>query len=227
MRRALGFTLLEILVAAVVSSMILVAIYGVFQRAVKMRDSANARLQQARLRTRAANVIRDDLRNAYISGGEMASVLEGGQTGQSSRFPGFLRFTTTTGKDLDGELYGDVQQVEYYISDAATSGTETTSRDSGTLVRATTRNLLDSIQTVSAQQELLPRVESMEVDFSDGQNWQQSWQITGTNAVMPEAIRVRLLQSAGSERELVPPPLEILVPIRTAVFTGTTSTTGT
>ena len=228
-----GFTLIEILVASLISAMILVAVYGLFQRAIKMRDHAVERTRESGLRSRAVNVIRNDLRNAWISGSTavLASVLEGGQTAQKSHFPGYLKFTTTTGKDTPNDMNGDVQQVEYYISDGTTNSTGNSnanatpvsgSLDAGTLVRDVTRDLLDSTQTVAREEQLLPRVASMEVTFYDGQNWLNSWELSGSSAILPEAIRVHLQQAASSANNPTPPPLDILVPWSTQTLTSGT-----
>ena len=102
-RRA--FTLLELVMALAASAIILAAIYGVFSRAVHLRDDATTRVREARVRGHAAAVLRDDLRNALISGSTTAtalgSMLTGSQERKESSFPGYLAFTTTTGRDAD------------------------------------------------------------------------------------------------------------------------------
>ena len=223
-RATYGFTLIEILVASLASALILVAVYGVFQRAVKSRNHATARIHQALQRERAANILRNDLRNAYLSGGVLADTLEGGAQSQKSHFPGYLRFTTTTGRDRPDEAYGDVQQVEYYLSDAHA----TNDNNTGTLVRALTRDLLATVPQVAREEQILSGVQTFEVAFFDGNDWQQSWQVTDTAPALPQAVRIRIQQAAPSEQILMPPPLEILVPLTTEALTSsTTSTTGT
>lgn len=221
-----GFTLIELLAASLASAMILVAVYGIFARSVKMRDRAIERIHEAGQRERAAKTIRNDLRNAYLSGGVLANTMEGGMQSQKSRFPGYLRFTTTTGKDRPGEALGDVQQIEYYLAETA-SGTDA-NRNTGTLVRAITRDLLATVPEVTREERLLTNVQAFEVTFFDGQTWQETWQLSGSAATLPQAIRMRLLQAASSDRATTPLPLEILVPCTTeALVSSTTSTTGT
>ncbi len=72
-----GFTLIEILLAAVAASLVLGAVYGIFQQAVRIRDSATQRMRDSRVRLRAEKIIRGDLGNALVSGGLLASVLQG------------------------------------------------------------------------------------------------------------------------------------------------------
>ncbi|MEI8235121.1 MAG: type II secretion system protein GspJ [Verrucomicrobiota bacterium] len=219
-----GFTLIEILAAALVSAMVLLVIYGTFQRAVQTRDSALERTRQARLRTRAAALLRNDLRNAYLSGGLFACTMEGGAQSQKSRFPGYLRFTTTTGINHPGEAYGDVQQIEYYLIENSAPSADA---NTGILVRAITRDLLTVPAPDPDEQQLLARVQTFTTSFYDGQNWQDSWPASSGTTTLPEAIRVRFQQTAPSPKLPDPPPLEILVPLTTVALTSTAATTGT
>ncbi|XHR30207.1 MAG: type II secretion system protein GspJ [Chthoniobacteraceae bacterium] len=242
-RRA--FTLIEILLATFAAAILLLGLYGIFQRAIKTRDSATERLRESRLRERAVAVIRNDLFSAYISGGVLACTLEGGAGNQKSHFGGYLRFTATTGEDdNDDQGYGDVQQIEYYISGNGNSA------NNGPLVRVLTRDLLGSGTENSEEIPVLQRVEKFEVAFWDGSSWQDTWQLSGSSSSssltstsltadtsgsnsstsgtssLPRAVRVRLIQSPVSNRVPVPPPIEIFVPFTTEPFTtSTTSTT--
>ena len=182
----LAFTLIEILTASLAAALILLAIYGLFQRSVKMRDHATERAHEAQLRGRAERVIRNDLRNAFVSGTDtrmLATTFEGGKQNTNSRFPGYLRFTTTTGKDTATDAYGDVQEVEYSIADSANGGDS----HAGTLTRFITRDLLSTTPTTPIAEPLLTRVSSVEVAFFDGQSWQESWQFGTNSPTLPQA----------------------------------------
>ena len=210
MRRA-AFTLLELVMALAASAIILAAIYGVFSRAVHLRDDATARVREARLRTHAASVIRDDLRNALISGSTTAtalgSMLTGSQESKESSFPGYLAFTTTTGRDADDTPTADVQRVEYYIA----NDPEAVDRNSGMLVRTVERTILAQTPETPLQVPLLHGVEKMEIEFYDGSSWQNAWEITETEKTLPEAVRVRLHPATSARGERVS-PIEIVVP---------------
>src|SRR4030095_16812658 len=96
-RRGAGFTLIELIMAMAACAIVLTAIYGVFSKAIHLRDNATERTKVARLRLQAANLMRKDLSNAIVSGGTLAATLTGSQQGGEGGFPGYLRFTTTTG----------------------------------------------------------------------------------------------------------------------------------
>lgn len=199
-RRA--FTLIEIMMALAGGAVILAAIYGIFTRAVRLRDDGTARTREVRVRAHAASVLRNDLRNALVSGGRLASSLTGSVTGPTGSFPGYLKFTTTTAPEGGDVLNGDVQEVEYYVvTDPAAEDSKT-----GLLVRAVHRDLLTSVRQAPAEEPLLTGVKSMEVSFYDGESWQEAWEVTTTNPELPEAVRVRILGASNSM------PLEVLVP---------------
>ncbi len=270
-RRA-AFTLIEILLASVAAALILVAIYGIFQHALRLRDSGERRIRASRLRARAETVIRTDLRNALISGGVLAATLSGDSTGtdttnlthtSAGNFPGYLKLTTTTGRDDPDNLYGDVQQVEYYITaDPAAANDVPGAAGSGILVRAITRDLLDALNTGSATQanvareeQILTGVQSFQVSFYDGANWQTTWQFAGLNSSatgtaatatptpsssastsagtttgqtgLPSAVRIDIQQAPATPRDSPPPLLEVLVPWTTQPFAAATPTTST
>ncbi len=204
-RRA--FTLIEIMMALAGGAVILAAIYGIFTRAVRLRDDGMARTREVRVRAHAASVLRNDLRNALVSGGRLAASLTGSVTGRSGGFPGYLKFTTTTTPDDGDVLAADVQQVEYYVvtDSAAEDG------KSGLLMRAVDRDLLAAVRGAPAEEPLLAGVKSMEVSFYDGGSWQQAWEVTEEDQTLPEAVKVRILTTAN------PMPLEVLVPWTTQV----------
>jgi type II secretion system protein J len=212
-----AFTLLELVMALGASAVILAAIYGVFSRAVHLRDDATARTRDTRVRTHAASIIRDDLRHAFISGSTTATALAfeltGTVDGVESGFPGYLSFTTTTGRDLDDTPIADVQQVEYYIVDDP----EAENRQAGLLVRAVDRTLLAQTRETPPEEPLLRGVEKMEVEFYDGDAWQTSWEVSEDDTTLPEAVRVRLYPAPEVQGQTVP-PIEILVPWTTQKF---------
>lgn len=205
-----GFTLIELLTALAASAVLLVAVYGVFSRALRLRDDATARIREVRIEARATAILRNDLRNARVSGGMLAATLEGSQSGQSGSFPGYLKFTTTTTPDVVRDALEapapDLQQVEYYL----VTDPDADDRRAGLLVRTAERDLLATVEATPTEEPLLRGIESMEVAFYDGAVWQESWSYEESSTV-PEAVRVRL-QRATPAGGAVLPPIEVLVP---------------
>jgi type II secretion system protein J len=227
--RSNGFTLIEVLMAAIASALIFAAIYGIFSNAMHLRDKATVRTHIAQMRARAVTVMQNDLKDALISGGSLAAVLTTVQTGHQSQFPGYLQFTTTNAEIADGQVGGDVQAIEYYIAEDTTSS----ARHSGTLVRTVNRNLLAETQVSAPQQPLISGVTSLEFDFFDGNTWQTSWTVANpTTDPLPQAVRVHI-QLMGEGNGPIPAPIDLAVPWTTKIYIGTsaassaTSGTGT
>ena len=223
-RRA--FTLIELVLAMAACAILLMAIYGFFSNAVHLRNDLLDRTREARVHARAAGVIRNDLRNAIVSGGTLAATLTGSQQSPGGGFPGYLKFTTTTMPDADEVPNPDVQQVEYYI----VTDPDATEPKSGMLVRAATRNLLATTSETPTEEPLLAGIESMEVAFYDGTDWQDSWTYptgsTTTSTTLPEAVRVRLHPARKAAGDFVPAPIEVLVPWTVQAAVETTAKTG-
>ena len=195
-----AFTLIEILMAVVASAIILAAVYGVFSRAIHLRDQATERAREVRLRARAVAVMRDDLRGAIISGGKMGAILQTtSDTAQSSSYPGYLKFTTTTGREASSELLGDMQEIEYSIVSDGTGA--------GVLTRGMNRALLAEQRENTDSRPLLAGVSSMEVEFYDGTSWTDTWELADATSALPEGIRLRVHLAENTA-----PPIEVLVP---------------
>jgi type II secretion system protein J len=201
-----GFTLIEILAASMAFALLLTAVYSLFSRATQLRDGATVRTQESRLQARAVSLLRDDLRHALVSDGLLATELRGSAQSPMSRFPGYLRFTTTTGQNLTNALFGDIQEVEYYIVDDPTA----TNRAAGRLVRAVDRNLLAPVRDITRHETLLAGITALDVAFLEGQNWIESWEYSDADTRLPDAIRVRLqlVNPRGESRRT----LEIFTP---------------
>lgn len=218
-RRA--FTLIELTVAMACCAALLAALYGEFASAIRMRNAATERTREAQVRAHALGVLRNDLRNARVSGLTvsgtsvgLAATLVGSQTSPTGGFPGYLKFTTTTWTDDSDLPPGDIQEVQYYIA----TDPEAAGQHSGRLVRTVDRDLLAQVRGTPAEEVLLPGVQSMEVAFYDGTDWQTSWtyDVTNNNTV-PTAVRVTI-QPAVGDGEKAATPLELIVPWTTQLL---------
>ena len=223
MKRAPAFTLIELLMALAICAVLLTAIYGVFSRAIHMRDNATHRTREVRVRAHAAGMIRNDLRNALVSGGTFAATLQGSPESHGSGFPGYLKFTATTARDAEDELGGDVQEIEYYIA----RDNEAVDQKAGVLVRTINRDLLNTVKQTAVEERVLAGVEAMEVSFYSASAWKTSWEVTTDSKTLPEAVRVTI-QPVADANGIKPAAIEVLVPWTTqsAIEATTTTTTG-
>ncbi len=206
-RTASGFTLIEVMVASLASAILIVSLYGVFSRSIRLRDNATSRIETLRNHQQAARIIRDDLRHGLVTGARLAATLEGSPQSENSRFPGYLKITTATGPNTPGNSYGDLQEVAYFITNDPWS----TNQNAGALVRTIDQNLLAQIREISREDVLLHNVEALEVRFFDGNNWLDSWDFVDTESSLPAAVEVTI-QPAGyrTNPNQTPPAIQIL-----------------
>lgn len=203
-----AFTLIEILAATLAFALLLTAVYSLFSHATRLRDRATIQTREVRLQARAVALLREDLRNATVSGGRMAAELRGSIQSPRSRFPGYLRFTTATGWNQTNALFGDLQEVEYFVVNDPFAD----DRNAGLLVRTVDRNLLAIARTPTAEEAILSGVRAFEVSFLEGQNWMDSWEFTDLDPRLPDAVRVRLRLARSSSDPRDDRVIEVLVP---------------
>ena len=182
----------------------LVNVYG---RAVHLRNTSAEHTRASRVEARAISVIRNDLRNARLSGGKMAVTLDTGDSTAHSQFPGDLRFDTTTGRINEDTFAPELLQVEYYI----TPDSDSPDQKYGALKRAVNRTLLGTMDQPDAEETILSGVESMDVGFFDGNQWQTTWDTSssGTGSFQRQQLELfdelHGLHGAGDPARHSPP----------------------
>lgn len=209
---ARAFTLLELLIAVTIFSIVLVAINTVFYSALRLRERTSAVLDESLPRSRALSIMRNDLRCILPPGGVLATsfVVGAVNLGFGNAQAQGLQCFTTTGRLDDNQPWGDVQEVTYALQ-PPTDRAHAVGKD---LIRYVSRNLLATVQEPPEQQWLLGGIDRMEFLCFDGNNWRDSWDTTMGDTNLPAAIRVRLLMAAtNAVMARNPEILELLVPL--------------
>jgi general secretion pathway protein J len=235
-----GFTLLEVLLAVSIFSIVLLAIHLVFYGAVRLRNKTAAEIEGALPLQQTFTLLRRDLSNLVLPGGILLGALQttpttGLQLGQTGPAPlatlaGDLPgqsspdFYTTTAAIDDAYPWGEVQRVSYFLAD---STNQTIGRD---LFRSVTRNLLPTLEEQPEEQWLMAGVESIFFYYYDGQRWADTWDSATQTNQLPGAIKVAI-QLASTETVLSTglssrAPIELVVPILVRAGTNQTQQTG-
>ena len=252
--RALGsrsgaFTLIELLLAISIFSIVLVAMSTVFYSALQLRNKTAAAIDEAVPLQRALAVMKHDLANLVAPGGILSGTLQSqlmgtGQSSSSSStsssssqsqaaFGSAMTmipissaassspfFFTSTGTISDAVPWADIQQVCYIL-------TQPTNHAAGmSLVRCSTRNLLPITSPDLPEREwLLDGVQDMLFLYYDGFQWQNVWDTTQTTNTLPLAIKVQiqLVPEPGSAGRLGRSPIELVVPIDVQARTNQTA----
>lgn len=199
-----GFTLLELLLAAMISAILLAAVTGVFFGTLHAQSRAYAKLEEVVPRGQAIALLKNDLENMTLPNGVLCGAVLGETQGSGDQRSDDLAFSTSTGKMGDVNPWGDVQRVEYWLAPSPGEGAEV----KGQLVRTVTRNLLatdlevdeetyegesphdpyDQIETTV----LLDGISSLAIEYFDGQSWCDYWDSTALSNALPKAIHVRV-----------------------------------
>jgi type II secretion system protein J len=210
--RCQGFTLMEMILALAVSSIVLAGIGGVFFSAIRLRERTVALVDETVPLQQALTYLRRDLRGALPREGTMAGYFKCGAltSGQGQSLG--LQFSTTTGVIRDDSPWADVQEVTYELREP-TMRTPGMGKD---LIRSVSRNLLSTTTLDYNDQILLGNVESLEVSCFDGLDWRDLWDTSLTETNIPAAVRVRIQMVADANLDIRNrQPYEMIIPLVT------------
>ena len=218
-----GFTLVEVLLALAICSIVLVAINAVFATAVRLRDRTSAGLDESLPVERTLQMLTRDLKGTVGPGGFLAGDFKcgaqamGTSMGLSGEAGGAgLDFFTDTGMITDSAPWGDLQEVLYELkapTDRNQAGMD--------LIRCVNRNLLATTTQTPDIQPLLSHVESVDFDCYDGSQWRTTWDTSSGDTNLPTAVRVRIhLMAQSGEDASRKAPLELMVPLVTITRTN-------
>jgi type II secretion system protein J len=206
-----AFTLIEMLIAVSIFSILLAAIHTVFYTALRLRNTANDSLEATLPIEQAVNVIQHDLANICAStNGVFIGPLQ--STNPTNALPNQIGPDFfTTGGELDGMVpWGNIEKIDYLLA-TPTNGYKGPGQD---LIRAVTRNLsqINQPPQPDEQHSILSGVQTLTFLYYDGTTWETAWDTTQqTN--LPQAIKVQILMAAKPGVPARTTPLEIVVPI--------------
>ena len=191
MRR--GFTLLELLIAMLLVSIVALTLAGSLRIAFKARDSAEASVAPARGADVAADILRVDLESALLPRGLFASSFIGsdgvGAGGLDSDSLSFHAAAPAGDEELDlalGLPQGDIRRVELALATVPDT-------NESALVRRVKNNLVTQIETDQTHDEVLCRhVVGFGLRYFDGLTWRDTWDSTQEENRLPQAIEVTL-----------------------------------
>jgi general secretion pathway protein J len=208
--RARGFTLLEVLIAVLIFSIVLGAINTVFYAALRLRNKTTESIEKSIPLQQAVSIIKRDLANLMVPGGTLSGELNtalsiSGMVGQSSP-----DFHTSSAVIDQTSPWSEVQKVSYYLSDS----TNVVGRKD--LFRLLNRNLLAPEEEIPVGQWLLSGVRNIYFLYLNGTQWQESWDSTTEDSIIPSAIRVLIEMDPDTDQaslSTLPASIEFVVPI--------------
>ncbi len=246
-----GFTLLELLLAVAIFSIVLVAINTVFFASMRLRRSVTEAVDAAIPLNHALSLMRRDLQNATGPAGVLAGTFRSGapvgvRLGQASGSTsststsssstantpttaaptgnfdaGGLSFFTTTGLLRDDVPFGEIQEVNYQL--LTSEDANAAGKD---LVRSVTRNLLTYSTPTSDTQRLVGNIDQLQFEYYDGTQWRDTWDTTSGDVGLPAAVRVSIFLVPEKQVAIRQEPVQMTVLLNCNIGTNTVATTG-
>jgi len=223
-RAAAAFTLIELILAISVMSLILAAMSSVLYIAFHLQMHMNDALEQSLPVEQALTCIQRDLANIVCNNSTNAGLLVGPfqSINQTNVLPFQIGpdFYTTDGQPDGLVPWGDIEKIDYLLQPPTNrlhAGMD--------LVRAVTRNLLPISGPAQPDQKrtLLNGVQNVLFTYYDGTTWEQSWDsIQQTN--LPCAIKMQIqMAPQGYGRGVAPPKYyELVIPVDVQMSTNIT-----
>lgn len=187
--RAPGFTLLELLLAVLITAIVAGSLAATLFVAFRARAHALEAVARTRAVDIASDVMAADLANA-LPQGSASNTLAGPFTGA----PDSLDFYCT-GPESKATVQGDSKHIQYALAADPAKPSVTN------LVRYVTTNLLAPVQLDPVQERVCRGVDSFTLSYYDGANWNDTWDPT-QHKTLPVAVQMTLVLSpatAGDE----------------------------
>ena len=219
-----AFTLIEMVLAIGVASIVLIAVNTVLFASLRLRDTTADVVDAATPLDQAVTFIRRDLECVVTPTNGTSKVLSGDFRAGNVSSPGVpepaaVEMFTTTGALSANAPWAEIQRVTYELKQS--TDRNAVGKD---LYRSVVRNLL-TITTPEVQDQLmLSGVQDIKFTCFDGAQWQDVWDTTGvtsTETNLPLAVRVDIQMSGGGVNAQ---PIELVVPIDAQARTNTVLT---
>jgi len=196
-RKVSAFTLLEMVVAMALMSVLAASLYASLYIGFRARESAVAALEPVRTAELALELLGEDLESALPPTGILAGEFVGqDEKNDSGLDADTLRFHSSAHDPEQAERACDIRKIEIAFT-SLPDGTERV------LVRRITTNLL-APETVEPKEEILcRRVLSFNSRYFDGSDWQENWDSSSQGNVLPLAVEVTLEVERPTRRQTV------------------------
>lgn len=190
-----AFTLLELLVAMTMMSIIATSLYASLSIGFKAKENSENSIDA----TRSAQVVMDLLKQEIVSAlpprGLLAGKFEGtdghGESGNDADSLVFYSAAYNPGED---EVACDIVKVEITILTKAET-------NESVLVRGLTKNLLSPKSLEPYEDILCSGIESMNIRYYDGYDWLDEWDSGNHEDSLPMAVEVSIRLEASNKKD--------------------------
>lgn len=181
-----AFTLLELLLAIAITSILAATVYASLMVATRTRDRASETVGKNRALRLALDLIRRDLQAVPPPTGTLAGAFLGEDVNQND----LVSFTTANAFLPPSGRLSDLINISIGLAE------DSDDDRSFMLVRNITTNLL-APSTTDPQTQILARgLTGWDVAYSDGSDWLNDWDSTQNGNTLPLAVMIKLYHQA-------------------------------
>ncbi len=182
-----AFSLLELLIAMTMMSIIATSLYTSLGIGFKAKDTSESTLEIKRSARIVMDMLKQEIISALPPNGILAGTFEGtDEHDDSGNNSDSLVFYSAAYNPEDGEIASDIVKVEISLE----TDEET---DERVLVRGITTNLL-SPKTLDPSEDILcSGVRSINLRYYDGYEWQNEWVSSDNDGSLPEAVEINII----------------------------------
>ena len=190
-----AFTLLELLIAMTMMSVIAISLYTSMSIGFKARESAERRVEKGRAAEIAIELIRGMLTSSMIPNGILAGEFEGEDEQDEYGYDAdILVFYAADYNPLEDELACDIEKIELGMSIRE----DTNER---VIIRKRTTNLL-SPKTLEPEEEVLcGGVRSWNLRYYDGNDWVDEWDSSDNDNTLPKAVEITIVLEESDDAD--------------------------
>ena len=190
-----GFTLLEVMVAAVIGAFLALVAVSSLRAVTKAKEQVNSNITISDELRFAVKILRDDLANLYRDGDIESMKLEGTiEAGREIPITTLTMYTICTHKARSDQPEGDMYEVQYYLL---------SEEDRSTLMRriCPVVGIEEDDQTLGGMlTAIAENIAGFEVRYYDGYDWSQEWSLE-VDGALPELMEVTLIGSESMDAE--------------------------
>jgi general secretion pathway protein J len=181
-RKHRAFTLLELLLAIAITSVLAATVYASLMVATRTREKAADTVGKNRELRLALDLVRRDLQAAPPPTGTLA----GGFVGEDDNQNDVISFTTTNAFLPTDDRLSDLINVSISLAE------DPDDDQTLMLVRGITTNLLSPATTEPTTQVLARGIIGWDAAYSDGSDWLDDWDSTQHDNALPLSARITL-----------------------------------
>ncbi|MBW1914669.1 MAG: type II secretion system protein GspJ [Deltaproteobacteria bacterium] len=181
-----GFTLLELLLAMALMSLVAASLYGTLNIGFKAKKSAEEAVEKSRTVLIAMELIRREVMSALPPTGILAGQFLGTDETDSDGYDSdTILLHTSCNKPGENETGCDIRKTEISLNTPDDS-------EEQNLIRSKTTNLLAPIVLEPVEEILCNKVRALNFRYFDGYYWQDEWDSIEQKNALPIAVEVTL-----------------------------------